>query len=80
VWRLQDPWNFVGSTLGNAFPVITGIPQLEAIREAIATMDRTDKDYMLAWWDDYGYATYGQLKLMDTVVTAKTTSGWFTPH
>ncbi|KAE8956104.1 hypothetical protein PF011_g31589 [Phytophthora fragariae] len=34
-------------------------------------MDRTDKEDMLARWDDYGYATYGQLKRMDTVVTAK---------
>ncbi|KAE8979748.1 hypothetical protein PR002_g24334 [Phytophthora rubi] len=34
-------------------------------------MGRTDKEDMLARWDDYGYATYGQLKLMDTVVTAK---------
>ncbi|KAE8901360.1 hypothetical protein PF004_g27806 [Phytophthora fragariae] len=57
--------------IGQSVPVITGIPQLQAIREAIAMMDRTDKEDMLARWDDYGYATYGQLKLMDTVVTAK---------
>ncbi|KAE9317070.1 hypothetical protein PF008_g18851 [Phytophthora fragariae] len=57
--------------IGQSVPVITGIPQLEAIREAIATMDRADYDDMLARWDDYGSATYGQLKLMDTVMTVK---------
>jgi hypothetical protein len=61
--------------IGQSVPVITGIPQLEAIREAIATMGRTDKEGMLARWDDYGYPTYGQLKLMDTVVTAKNNIG-----
>ncbi|OWY94353.1 hypothetical protein PHMEG_00035940 [Phytophthora megakarya] len=57
--------------VGQSVPVIIGIPQLEAIREAIAMMDRTDSEDILARWDNFGCATYGQLQLMNTVVTVK---------
>ncbi|KAF4134926.1 hypothetical protein GN958_ATG15881 [Phytophthora infestans] len=52
-------------------PVIKAIPQGEKIREAIQAIDDKGDQDLLARWDEYGCATYGQLKLMDLVVTAQ---------
>ncbi|GMF61865.1 unnamed protein product [Phytophthora fragariaefolia] len=52
-------------------PVITAIPQREKFHEAIEIIDQKDNPELLARWRDYGCATYGQLNLMDYVVTAK---------
>ncbi|KAG1687110.1 hypothetical protein DVH05_005388 [Phytophthora capsici] len=57
--------------VGQAVPVIRAIPQLEKINGAIDTMAAKDKTDELARWDDYGFATYGQVKLMADVVEAK---------
>eukprot|EP00644_Phytophthora_capsici_P002941 jgi/Phyca11/102991/e_gw1.7.974.1 len=57
--------------VGQAVPVIRAIPQLEKINGAIDTMAAKDKMDELARWDDYGFATYGQVKLMADVVEAK---------
>ncbi|KAF4129760.1 hypothetical protein GN958_ATG21049 [Phytophthora infestans] len=52
-------------------PVIKAIPQGEKIRKAIHAIDDKGNQDLLARWDEYGCATYGQLKLMDLVVTAQ---------
>ncbi|KAE9177268.1 hypothetical protein PF002_g28381 [Phytophthora fragariae] len=57
--------------VGQAVPVIKAIPQAECLRHAIQAIDETNNHDLLARWDDYGYATYDQLKLMEKVVVAK---------
>ncbi|KAE8996199.1 hypothetical protein PF011_g16004 [Phytophthora fragariae] len=57
--------------VGQAVPVIKAIPQAERLRHAIQAIDETNNHDLLARWDDYGYATYDQLKLMEKVVVAK---------
>ncbi|KAG6611795.1 uncharacterized protein IUM83_14211 [Phytophthora cinnamomi] len=54
-----------------ADPVIKAIPQAERIRHAIQTIDEANNHDLLARWDDYGYATYEQLKPMEKVATAR---------
>ncbi|KAH7472206.1 Zinc finger SWIM domain-containing protein 3 [Phytophthora ramorum] len=58
-------------TVGQPQPVITSIPQAERIRQAIQAIEETNNHELLARWDDYGCATYEQLKLMEGVVMAK---------
>ncbi|KAE9064437.1 hypothetical protein PF007_g29198 [Phytophthora fragariae] len=58
-------------SVGQAVPVIKVIPQAERLRHAIQAIDETNNHALLARWDDYGYATYDQLKLMEKVVVAK---------
>eukprot|EP00644_Phytophthora_capsici_P018780 jgi/Phyca11/132082/e_gw1.132.27.1 len=50
---------------------ITSIPQLEKLQQAITAMNTKEHYELLARWGDYGCATYGQLKLMENVVTAR---------
>ncbi|KAL4140095.1 hypothetical protein PRNP1_015170 [Phytophthora ramorum] len=57
--------------VGQPQPVITAIPQAERIRQAIQAIEETNNHELLARWDDYGCATYEQLKLMEGVVMAK---------
>ncbi|KAL3658547.1 hypothetical protein V7S43_016431 [Phytophthora oleae] len=57
--------------VGQAMPVIKAIPQTEKIQQAIQAIERKDNLELLARWDDYGYATYYQLKLMSSVTTAR---------
>ncbi|OWZ06303.1 hypothetical protein PHMEG_00021463 [Phytophthora megakarya] len=70
------------SNMENLFGVPTSInrylsskafPQTDKLVEAIQAIDaKNDKD-LLARWDDYGCATYGQLKLMVAVLNARET-------
>ncbi|KAE9028861.1 hypothetical protein PR003_g11544 [Phytophthora rubi] len=67
--------------VGQTVPVIKAIPQAERLDHdvvevvrlwhAIQAIDETNNHDLLARWDDYGYATYDQLKLMEKVVVAK---------
>jgi hypothetical protein len=57
--------------VGKAMPVIKAIPQTEKIQQALQAIDREDNIELLARWDDYGYATYEQLKLMSAIIEAK---------
>ncbi|KAG6599632.1 uncharacterized protein IUM83_19342 [Phytophthora cinnamomi] len=57
--------------VGQAVPVIKAIPQAERIRHAMQTIDEANNHDLLARWDDYGYATYEQWKLMEKVATAR---------
>ncbi|KAE8954793.1 hypothetical protein PR003_g33108 [Phytophthora rubi] len=57
--------------VGQAVPVIKAIPQAERLRHAIQAIDETNNHDLLARWDDYGYATYDQLKQIEKVVVAK---------
>ncbi|KAE9289619.1 hypothetical protein PF008_g25838 [Phytophthora fragariae] len=54
--------------IGQPVPVTKAIPQLEKIEEAIAAIDNKSNKALLARWEDYGFATYGQLKLMARVI------------
>ncbi|KAE9075899.1 hypothetical protein PF007_g24825 [Phytophthora fragariae] len=57
--------------IGQPVPVTKAIPQLEKIEEAIAAIDNKSNKALLARWEDYGFATYGQLKLMARVIKAR---------
>ncbi|KAE9298595.1 hypothetical protein PF008_g23463 [Phytophthora fragariae] len=57
--------------IGQPVPVIKAIPQLEKIEEAIAAIDNKSNKALLARWEDYGFATYGQLKLKARVIKAR---------
>ncbi|EGZ21881.1 hypothetical protein PHYSODRAFT_495496 [Phytophthora sojae] len=57
--------------IGQPVPVIKAIPQLEKIEEAIEAIENKSNKALLARWEDYGFATYGQLTLMARVIKAR---------
>ncbi|ETP49986.1 hypothetical protein F442_04594 [Phytophthora nicotianae P10297] len=57
--------------IGQSVPVIKAIPQADKILQAIKAIEKEGNTDLLARWDDYGCATYDQLKLMGEVILAR---------
>ncbi|ETP29835.1 hypothetical protein F442_21096 [Phytophthora nicotianae P10297] len=57
--------------IGQDVPRITKIPQLPVIMEAIEAIKGKEDIDLLAFWPDYGYATFDQLDAMARLIEAR---------
>ncbi|POM65881.1 Hypothetical protein PHPALM_18338, partial [Phytophthora palmivora] len=57
---------------GQDIPVVEAIPPLPKIIAAIDAIRLKQDINLLAYWPDFGYATFGQLDAMATLVEART--------
>ncbi|POM63276.1 hypothetical protein PHPALM_27433, partial [Phytophthora palmivora] len=60
---------------GQDIPVVEAIPQLPKIIAAIDAIRLKQDIDLLAYWSDFGYATFDQLDAMATLVEARTRFG-----
>ncbi|KAE9270160.1 hypothetical protein PF008_g30682 [Phytophthora fragariae] len=57
--------------VGQDIPVIKGIPPLPVVMEAIEAIKLKQNIDLLAYWPDYGYATFDQLDAMASIHEAR---------
>jgi hypothetical protein len=57
--------------VGQRVPKITQLPQLDKILEAIEAIKATGNESLLAYWPEYGSATFDQLEAMASVLEAR---------
>ncbi|KAG3237377.1 hypothetical protein PI124_g17631 [Phytophthora idaei] len=54
--------------VGQNIPVVKSIPQMNKIMESIETIKIIDDIDLLAYWSDYGYATFDQPDGMASII------------
>ncbi|KAG1708985.1 hypothetical protein DVH05_022617 [Phytophthora capsici] len=57
--------------VGQRVPQIRAIPQQDKIKEAIEAVKARNNLKLLAYWPDYGSATFDQLEVMDGILEAR---------
>lgn len=57
--------------VGQAIPVITAIPQLAKVIEAINVIKLKQNIDLLTYWPEYGCATFDQLDAMASIIEAR---------
>ncbi|KAJ8503421.1 hypothetical protein ON010_g19090 [Phytophthora cinnamomi] len=65
------PLSVRSSEVGQAIPVIKRIPPLPVVVEAIEAIKLKQNVDLLAYWSDYGYATFDQLDAMASIAEAR---------